>query len=385
MSKSILFVLHQIGIGGSMTSMLNLLELLKADGIECDLFLMDHTGNFLDRAKKASNLLPENKRLASVICNKNKLKENKDIVGLAYRISYVLKSKLTKRKYNYDSIYQKEVKKLSGYDTVVAFQEGLPTNFVKHIECNNKIAWVHNEFKYISSNKAVTQDTYQKYHRIVCVSKIAQQSILDNIDVGDIPVDLIYNTINDGYIRQRSEEFNVDVDRSVMNIVSLGRMANQKRFDRIIPVAKRLKAEGKRFHWRILGGGELFDSVYQAAEKEDLLDVLEFLGPQSNPYPYIKASDCVALTSLYEAHPMVAIEGLILGKPVVTTNYPSACEVVTDGQNGVICSNDEDGIYSALSELISNRDLFEKVSLSAKKYQYDNRKILNQVKEILQV
>ena len=111
MKNKILFVLHRIGIGGSMTSLLNLLELLKSDGVDCDLFLMDHTGSFLERAKNAANLLPENKRLASIICNKEKLKRNKDIVGLAYRISYVLKSKLTKRKYNYDSIYQKEAKK----------------------------------------------------------------------------------------------------------------------------------------------------------------------------------------------------------------------------------------------------------------------------------
>ena len=385
MSKKVLFVLHRIGIGGSMTSMLNLLELLKEDGYECDLFLMDHTGAFLERAKKVANLLPENKRIAAVTCKKEKLKKNKDLVGLIYRLSYIFKRKLSKGKYNYGSIYKKEAKKYSGYDTVVSFQEGLPTNFVKYVECNNKIAWVHNEFKYISSNKEVTQDTYQKYQRIVCVSKIAQQSIVDNIDVGDIPVDLIYNTINDGYIRQRAEELDVDVDRFVMNIVSLGRMANQKRFDRIIPVAKQLKAEGKRFHWRILGGGELFDSVYQAAEKEELLDVLEFLGPQSNPYPYIKASDCLVLTSLYEAHPMVAIEGLVLGKPIITTNYPSACEVVTDGKNGLICPNDEDGIYDAVNKMISDKKLFSDLSNKACEYKYDNEKILKQVKEILQV
>ena len=385
MDKKILFVLHRIGIGGSMTSMLNLLELLKADGVECDLFLMDHSGDFLERAKRTANLLPENKRLASVVCKKDKLTENKDIIGLMYRISYIIKNKLTKGRHNYDAVYKKEAKKIKGYDVVVSFQEGLPTNFVKYIECNNKIAWVHNEFKYISSNKAATQDMYQKYQRIVCVSKIAQRSIVDNIEVGDIPVDLIYNTINDGYIKQRADDFDVEVDRSVMNIISLGRMANQKRFDRIIPVAKKLKAEDKKFCWRILGGGELFDSVYQAAEKEDLLDMLEFLGPQSNPYPYIKSADCLVLTSLYEAHPMVAIEGLVLNKPVITTNYPSACEVVTDGVNGLICENNEDGIYEAISKVLTDKELLSTLSENAEKYQYDNLGILKQVKNILKV
>ena len=385
MNKKILFVLHRIGIGGSMTSMLNLLELLKADGIECDLFLMDHTGNFLERAKKCANLLPENKRLASVVCDKSKLKKNKDLVGLTYRVSYVLKNKLSKGKYNYNCIYKKEAKKYSGYDTVIAFQEGLPTNFVQYIDCDNKVAWVHNEFKYISSDKAKTEAIYKKYNKIVCVSKRAQQSIIENIELGDIPVELVYNTINDGYIKQRADESDLEVDNSVTNLVSLGRMANQKRFDRIIPVAKKLKAEGKRFHWRILGGGELFDSVYREAEKEHLLDVLEFLGPQSNPYPYIKASDCLVLTSLYEAHPMVAIEGLILNKPIITTNYPSACEVVTDGVNGLICSNDEDGIYEAVNKIISDEKLFCELKSKALEYKYDNSKILKQVKQILQV
>lgn len=385
MKKKILFVLHRIGIGGSMTSMLNLLELLKADGIECDLFLMDHTGDFLERAKKCSNLLPENKRLASIVCKKDKLKKNKDLVGLVYRISYVLKNKLSGGKHNYESIYKKEAKKYSGYDTVVSFQEGLPTNFVQYIECEHKVAWVHREYRYISEKNTDTYKTYLKFNHIVCVSSAAQKSMIEKVGNSGIPVDLVYNTLNEEYIKKSADAFFVPVDNSVINFVSLGRMAQQKRFDRIIPVAKKLKAEGKRFRWTIVGGGDLFEAIYGAAEKEDLLDVLEFVGAQSNPYPYIKAADCVVLTSLFETHPMVAIEGLILGKPIITTNYLSACEVVTDGQDGLICSNDEDGIYGAANKIISDKNLFSALKSKALEYKYDNEKILNQVKEIIQV
>ena len=61
----ILFVAQRLGLGGSASSLLNMLELLEQSGCKVDLFIMEHSGMYLEQASRCANLLPEAWRLAS--------------------------------------------------------------------------------------------------------------------------------------------------------------------------------------------------------------------------------------------------------------------------------------------------------------------------------
>ena len=85
------------------------------------------------------------------------------------------------------------------------------------------------------------------------------------------------------------------------------------------------------------------------------------------------------LTSKYEAHPMVANEGLILHKPVITTWYPSASEVVTDQVNGLICQNNSEAISETICKVLKDKELFARLKKNAGEFTYENGKIVEQV------
>ncbi|MFF5396692.1 glycosyltransferase [Peribacillus butanolivorans] len=386
MKKSILFVLHRIGIGGSMTSMLNLLELLKAQGYEIDLFLMEHEGAYLGRAKESTKLLREDVVLASVLCNKEKLIKTKNPSKLFIRLSYVLAHNLFGAKRVKALVYRWRAKKIKNkYDNVIAFQENTTTDFVQHIQAKNKIAWVHTNYERFATNEKIgeMQKVYDNFDKIVCVSKVSKQSIITNLKNLEKKTHVVYNSLNYEYILKKSDEYTFATDKSVLNFLSVGRFVEAKRFDRIIKVSRKLVDSGLKFRWYIVGDGELYNDIKQMIKVESLENIVILLGAQTNPYPIFKAVDYVVITSLYEAHPMTAIEGLVLHKPVISTAFSSVYEVINNKKNGLICKNSYDEIYKGIKEITEEENLSKVIRKGAGAYTYSNEKILLQFSELL--
>jgi glycosyltransferase involved in cell wall biosynthesis len=68
------------------------------------------------------------------------------------------------------------------------------------------------------------------------------------------------------------------------------------------------------------------------------------------------------LTSDYEAQGMVLSESLILGTPVITTNFPAAREFVVDGENGFVVERSIDALYEKVEMVIKSPTLLKRMS-----------------------
>lgn len=382
MNKKVLFVFHRMNIGGSGTSLMNLMELFSKRGVKFDLFLMSHEGVFLERAKKAANVLPEDKKLASVVCEPTYLK--KDIIGLIFRVLFILKKKLFKN-YSRETVYEKAAKKIKGYDVVISFQEGVGQRFTRYIDAKKKISWIHNEYCWIKGGTdEEMKDLFDAFDIVAGVSKVATQSVIDNLQIPPEKTTTVYNTFATDAIIEKSKAYSFDVDKTKTNFVSVGRFAEQKQFLRAVDVAVKLKDAGCNFCWYIAGNGEQYRAVVEKVKQLDVSDCLILTGAKSNPYPIISACDCLVVPSLYEAHPMVANEALILHRPVISTLYPSTTEVIADGENGIICENSVDGIFSTMKQFIENEDVRRQLHANVKDFIYNNDLILKQIEELFE-
>ena len=174
------------------------------------------------------------------------------------------------------------------------------------------------------------------------------------------------------------------INSNVVKFVSSGRFVNQKRFDRVIEAATILKSKGYKFKWFILGNGELFDDISNMILKHKLQDYVYLTGGLNNPFPVVRKSDVFVLTSDFEAHPMVANEALIIGKPVISTNFESASEVITDNVNGMICEMSPESIAGKLEEVLNDEQLLTFLKKNAESFQYDNDSIIRQFYKIIQ-
>ncbi|WP_337983341.1 glycosyltransferase [Lysinibacillus sp. C5.1] len=166
-----------------------------------------------------------------------------------------------------------------------------------------------------------------------------------------------------------------------MDLVSVGRMDNAtKRFDLIPYICKLLKESSiGRLHWRIIGDGPDLLFNQQLALQLGVDDVVEFVGECHNPYPFIKESDVLILTSAYEGYPMVVGEALILETPVITTNFAAAGEQIQHGFNGLITDGDIEDIYAVIANIIQNKDCLDKMKKYIEENSYTNRKAREQL------
>src|SRR5262249_29835546 len=88
-------------------------------------------------------------------------------------------------------------------------------------------------------------------------------------------------------------------------------------------------------HFLLLGYGTMRDAIVRRSESLGLGDRIFFLpAPGTDVGLLYAVVDVVLLTSLLEGMPNVLIEAQAAGRPVVTSNFPSAGEAILHGRTG---------------------------------------------------
>ena len=243
------------------------------------------------------------------------------------------------------------------YDMEVAYLECGPTKILAHSTNRRakKIAWVHCDLA-IKENMADQAEKlrgyYRAYDKVVCVSENVRDSFLRLF--GAVTEAVVLHNVNDeADILAKAEAFAVP-RRSGADMVAVGRLAEQKGFDRLIEACAMLKNDGMDFHLRILGEGPERSNLEAQIFREGLEDHIELMGQQANPYPYIREADVLVCSSRYEGLSTAVTEALILGKAVVTTPCTGMDELLGDSEHGIITEDSAEGIYEGLKKMLED-------------------------------
>ena len=230
-----------------------------------------------------------------------------------------------------------------------------------------KIAWVHCDLAIKEGMAEQTEKLkgyYQKYDKVVCVSENVRDSFRRMF--GDVTESLVLHNVNDETdILAKAEAFEVP-RRSKAELVAVGRLAEQKGFDRLIDACAMLKGDGMDFHLRILGEGPERANLEAQIARERLEDYIELMGQQSNPYPYVSGADLVVCSSRYEGLSTAVTEALILGKAVVTTPCTGMDELLGESEFGLITEDSAEGIYQGMKKMLDDPALREEYAQVAK-------------------
>ena len=247
------------------------------------------------------------------------------------------------------------------YDIEVAYLECGSTKILASSSNTRavRIAWVHCDLAVKMADvlegfvkKAAPQ--YRKYDKVVCVSEDTRRSYIDLF--GDMPpASVLHNTVDDLAIRERAEQpLPGDTAKRRTTVVTLGRLTDQKGYDRLLEVHRRLTQEGLEYDLWILGEGEDRAKLEAFVEENQLGDSVRFFGFRSNPYPFIKAADLLVCSSRYEGFSTFVTEGLILGKTIVTTDCTGMQELLGNSEFGLITENSTEGLYAGLKQCLSD-------------------------------
>lgn len=157
---------------------------------------------------------------------------------------------------------------------------------------------------------------------------------------------------------------------SAKRVIAVGRLDHQKAFDRLIK-AWSLISPASRSGWRldIFGQGEWEEMLKNMITDLGLSDSVSVNRPTQRIFDEYSASAFLAMTSHYEGFPMVMIEAMACGLPVVTFDYPCGPkDIITEGVDGLIVKDgDLQAFADAMASLMNDKALLESMSAEAPK------------------
>ena len=198
--------------------------------------------------------------------------------------------------------------------------------------------------------------------------------------VGDVSLPLceaviraLHNAVDDQEIRHKAAKPAVCKKRK-LTVATAGRLCDQKGYDRLLKAHRRLIEDGLDYDLWILGEGPQRLLLEQYIRDNGLSDSVKLLGFQTNPYPFFQQADLLVCSSRYEGFSTFVTEGVILEKPILTTDCTGMRELLGDSEYGMIVSNDEEGLYSGLRKMLTEKDVYEEYCQRSKLRSTDFRK-----------
>lgn len=173
-------------------------------------------------------------------------------------------------------------------------------------------------------------------------------------------------------------------DVSQKRVIAVGRLDYQKGFDRLIKAWDLVQKSGKYSDWRldIFGQGEWKEMLVGMIRKAGLDGTAFINQPTNHIGDAYAASAMLVMTSNYEGFPMVMIEAMACGLPVISFDYKCGPkDIIREGRNGLIVSDgDIVGFAQAMMKLMGDEDYRMSLSLGAKEIvsTYSEETVMNQ-------
>lgn len=179
-------------------------------------------------------------------------------------------------------------------------------------------------------------------------------------------------------------------DVSPHRVIAVGRLDYQKGFDRLIQAWELIQKSGRYSDWQldIFGQGEWRKMLQQAVDDKGLSDSVLINQPTQDIGKEYAGSSMLVMSSHYEGFPMVMIEAMACGLPVVSFDYKCGPrDIIQDGQNGLIVTDgDIQGLADAMMRLMNDESLRKQMSERAKKVVdiYSEKTVMKQWTELFE-
>ena len=394
--KKVLFVVHSLGGGGAERVLVNTVNNLPHD--KYDITVMTIVDSGLHRRNLASHV--KYRSLLSMPERKDGVQERNGSVSGSLLAGKSRFKTVAKELYLWfwryaptSSLYRSGVRER--YDVEVAYLEGICTKFVAASPNDRakKIAWVHvdieKEGKSHKAFKSIREESalYDCFDKIVCVSqgvndamKRVFPSVAKKLVVARNPIDV--QEITESAHEAIPAEYEPLFDKKYV-FCSVGRLCEQKAFDRLVRAAALCKQQVKDdFSIVIMGEGPDNESLISLASELNVTDSVHFIGYQKNPYAFIARSHAFVCTSRAEGMSTTVSEALVLGVPVISTPC-SGTDELSSFVNGKIIGDSDEEIANALCSEMDASRMHSRGDSSQVEEFFDLDRAISAIEEIL--
>jgi glycosyltransferase involved in cell wall biosynthesis len=187
---------------------------------------------------------------------------------------------------------------------------------------------------------------------VVAISSFGRSQLYRWADAVDWPRIAVIHCGLDRSYTQREPSAAPDVSR----LVCVGRLCEQKGQLLLVRATARLVACGVPIELVLAGDGELRADIEDECARLGVAEHVRITGwiDGDQVRDELAAARALVLPSFAEGLPVVLMEALASGRPVITTFIAGIPELVLDGENGwLIPAGDVDGLVAAMQECLS--------------------------------
>lgn len=140
--------------------------------------------------------------------------------------------------------------------------------------------------------------------------------------------------------------------------ISVGRLDNQKGFDILLNVWKKVTEKNNKWKLQIVGSGSKEANLKEQARELGIENYVEFVPATPEVAKYYRGASMYIMTSRFEGLPLVLIEAKQTGLPCVSFDCPNGPdEVIRNDVDGkLIPMHDENKMASTILELMDDRN-----------------------------
>lgn len=292
----------------------------------------------------------------------------------------ILRSYLLKKKKKV--AIEKLNEKIENIDILIDYDMGLIRN-IHRLKLNEKrvIGWSHAGSGEVLKNNQKRKNTFL-YGEIVAINGPMERGFLKNYP--GIKVHKIYNFVDEEKIFKLSEK---NISENIGKyILSVGSLTRNKRHGELIKTFKEYIEENTNdINLVIIGEGEERDNLEELIKTLDLENRVFLLGNRENPYKYMKKCEIYIQPSLNEAFPLVLMESMTLGRPVISFKNNGGREILEEGKYGILYEKNEE-LKNSIKTLLGNseeREKFVKLSLE-RAYDFSRKSAMEGIERLLE-
>ena len=330
--KELLFSINDLRVGGIETAIINLLNNIDYKKYNVTLVMEEKTGVLLKNVNK------------NVKVQELKVSNNKNVI-IRKGINFI-------RKLNFSILNYHNFDFSCCYATY-----SLSANKIALTASKNNSIYVHSNYRYIYKDKTEFKNFFNcrnisSFRRIIFVANEAEKDFIKIYPELKNKCLVLNNFIDpDKILKLSTEKISEIHPKNKKLFVFIGRLDDSsKKVSRAINLLKSLSD----VNLLIVGDGPDRKMYEDLVTKNDLSKRVTFVGQKTNPYPYIKLSDYIILTSDYEGFPVTYLEAITLHKRILTTIDVSDESINIGKDYATIISMDEKEMLKDVQKELSS-------------------------------
>ncbi len=365
--ESSLLFRHGMNPNGMTASLLNLLRALDPERHALTL-LVDAESIANDPQRQAAfNALPTSVRTVGRVGRQVASVEERWIMS-TFKSSTAFSTE--EQRNIYFNAYNREFRRLFGkcaFDALIEFDGYSP--FMASIllggrnGANKSEIFLHNDMQAECSSKypylREMFALYGEFDGVVSVSKALSEvnsaKLSGSFGIPSEKFDYAPNVVIPEQILARADE---PLDSALADWISgpgkvftiSARLSPEKDHAKLLRAFKQIVDESPDTRLILIGDGVLAGELQRLTIELGLEGSVLFAGMQNNPFAILRRSDCFILSSNHEGQPMVLLEALVLGMPIIATDIDGSRGVLAgpDGEYGLLVPNSVGGLVEGM-------------------------------------